>query len=687
MNRPVTPNQSRLPPSSPAGHHDDKVNKAALKGASLAFKKSMPKLKPNTATPTQSPDNRALIAATSASRDHSLSRPPTSAKTSRVIKRQTTGSSVLEQQSSQHSSQHSSQQSSQQSNASQHLGPPGRHAMADPRSPSFIAATLAVSRSGTPSPNHPPQSHPYSQQTSRRPQNGSTGGYSAANSVASLDLATDTASIPSTNALISMFEKRDGDDTDPVKKAIAAPDNYQLPGISSNKLRPMTPPRTMSPVAKNDVSPSRLASARAWERAASASPPASVKEVAQERARRPPNITIESKKRPPTPPPARTKNEVEVAGQSQALQSRGKPRATTPPPKQIKRSETEILSPQPRRTASQKILLEAAEEPTGKDRRPPAVKPKPQRVIPLDNIPEPITPANESLQRSTVTQPLRSSSTISNDTFVSASSAPSPLPDSPHGTGTRPPTPDTVRLSSTRPLSAQTTSTSARRGRPSAGSSRWTGSNLPLESLTNAMVAGSLASARMTPTTVYSPPPPPAQRRTPHMRQTLRQPPNKSDDEDSRARSHHRKPLGKLGGGNKHSHHEGARKRWREEITARERKRYEGVWASNRGLWLEYNKHRGGGSSGGSSGELVANVVVRDIWARSRLPFDELAEVWDLVDNDRKGTLDRTEFVVGMWLIDQRLRGRKIPRKVTDSVWGSAKGVRVLGPKHKHHKK
>ena len=78
----------------------------------------------------------------------------------------------------------------------------------------------------------------------------------------------------------------------------------------------------------------------------------------------------------------------------------------------------------------------------------------------------------------------------------------------------------------------------------------------------------------------------------------------------------------------------------------------------------------------------VANVIVRDIWRRSRLPEDELAEVWDLVDRDRRGVLGKQEFVVGMWLIDQRLKGRKIPTKVSSSVWGSANGVvRVVGPK------
>ena len=146
---------------------------------------------------------------------------------------------------------------------------------------------------------------------------------------------------------------------------------------------------------------------------------------------------------------------------------------------------------------------------------------------------------------------------------------------------------------------------------------------------------------------------------------------------------HRKKPLGKLSSRKKHAHHEGARKRWREEITARERQRYEGVWASNRGLLLDGPSAAVNGLKDVEASQLIANVVARDIWARSRLPFDELAEVWDLVDTQGKGALNRAEFVVGMWLIDQRLRGRKIPRKVSDSVWGSAKGVIVSGPKTK----
>lgn len=118
-------------------------------------------------------------------------------------------------------------------------------------------------------------------------------------------------------------------------------------------------------------------------------------------------------------------------------------------------------------------------------------------------------------------------------------------------------------------------------------------------------------------------------------------------------------------------------------MTDRERKRYEAVWASNRG-WLLQRPGAAGGSGSGDVSECVANVVVRDLWRRSRLPDDELAEVWELVDRGKQGMLTRPEFVVGMWLIDQRLRGRKLPHKVSDSLWGSANGLTVKKPKVRH---
>ncbi|KAL6885285.1 hypothetical protein HDV57DRAFT_492569 [Trichoderma longibrachiatum] len=206
-----------------------------------------------------------------------------------------------------------------------------------------------------------------------------------------------------------------------------------------------------------------------------------------------------------------------------------------------------------------------------------------------------------------------------------------------------------------------------------------------LDNLTDAIVAGSLASARLTPhhsgPTSLAPPPLPKRQKSPRLLHTLRQPHNVLDEEEDHHKKGHRALLRK----GKHAHHEGSRKKWREEIRPRERKRYEALWASNRGILLTDTRVMSPATSLSSDldrdvSQCVANVVVREVWKRSRLPDDELAEIYDLVDRSRTGMLSRAEFVVGTWLVDQRLKGRKVPAKVTDSVWGSANGVRVKGP-------
>lgn len=201
---------------------------------------------------------------------------------------------------------------------------------------------------------------------------------------------------------------------------------------------------------------------------------------------------------------------------------------------------------------------------------------------------------------------------------------------------------------------------------------------LTIDSLANAMVASSLASSRAP--SPSKPPPLPLPRRhskrslfhhnhsseqasrdtSPFkggMRQTMRDAKSSSEDEKHRhgKRSHGIKK-------HPHKHHEGDRKRYRTEIMERERKRYEGVWAANKGLLLPPDTPHS-----------VCNIIVRDIWKRSRLPNDVLEEVWDLVDTQGVGRLEREEFVVGMWLIDQRLKGNKLPIKVSESVWSSVR--------------
>ncbi|KIW60009.1 hypothetical protein PV05_00262 [Exophiala xenobiotica] len=235
-------------------------------------------------------------------------------------------------------------------------------------------------------------------------------------------------------------------------------------------------------------------------------------------------------------------------------------------------------------------------------------------------------------------------------------------------------------------------------------------------SLADAMVASSVASQR-TGSRVSSPksrPPPPIPRRRsksvgpvdgirhhlhfPGLRSETPQPPQplkplparpmrhtlrrQLSDHDEHVEVHHKRGRGHW---TRHpnKHHEGDRKRWRDKVTERERKRYEGVWAANRGVLVDLDPDiaiSGYNKDGTPISDLVVNVVVRDIWERSRLPRDVLEEVWDLVARPGEKALNREEFVVGLWLIDQRLKGRKLPVRVSPSVWSSVRhpqGVKI----------
>lgn len=187
------------------------------------------------------------------------------------------------------------------------------------------------------------------------------------------------------------------------------------------------------------------------------------------------------------------------------------------------------------------------------------------------------------------------------------------------------------------------------------------------------------------------PKPPP----TRNLRTTMRRDPSSSSDEEDGER-YKRKGSRIMGMGRKHpnKHHEGTRRRWRDQITERERKRYEGVWAANKGLFVSTPPSSRSSSqpslfSDEDPAHDVTNIAAKEIWLRSRLPEHVLEEVWDLVDSRGIGRLKREEFVVGMWLVDQRLKGRKLPIKVSESVWASVRGPLGLkvkvGDRH-HHK-
>ncbi|EPE29566.1 EF-hand [Glarea lozoyensis ATCC 20868] len=205
-----------------------------------------------------------------------------------------------------------------------------------------------------------------------------------------------------------------------------------------------------------------------------------------------------------------------------------------------------------------------------------------------------------------------------------------------------------------------------------------------IDSLANAIVASSLASSRAASPSKSLRPPAPPSRRSPRghhlyhgetsrsgspskpvgLRTTMRKPKLEKEPDEGAKRRMKKAHLMKK---HPNKHHEGDRKRWRDEITERERRRYEAVWASNRGLHL---------SAGLESS--VSNLVVRDIWSRSRLNSDILEEAYDLVNRTEGGSLGKEEFVVGLWLVDQRLKGRKLPIRVSDSVWHSVGVLRDM---------
>ena len=105
----------------------------------------------------------------------------------------------------------------------------------------------------------------------------------------------------------------------------------------------------------------------------------------------------------------------------------------------------------------------------------------------------------------------------------------------------------------------------------------------------------------------------------------------------------------------------------------------------------------------------IVGIVVREIWKRSRLSDEMLAQIWDLIlthrykmlrprfeleTNDSStsdasifddGTLTETEFLVGMWMVDQCLYGRKLPKEIEPSVWDSVESTGAFDARRLRH--
>ncbi|KAI6779407.1 increased rdna silencing irs4 [Emericellopsis cladophorae] len=715
----MTTNQLHgLPASSSA-------SSAALRGASLAFQNGNKSR--GLAAPSTDSHDRALAAAT--------------------ISAQTTGGSTnglpdIDQQQARTIINSRLQQQTQ------YLSPKngGKDA-------SFIAATLAASRSASPSPRvrRSPSVNTIRSHTGSPSHLGSP---TAAEHV-------DAASIPPTGNLIRMFEggsprrRRHGGSVDEGiiarRRSTPSPKRVQrLPrdpsqeslgeeeeeGDHKHEKTPDIPPqqstrpKTPHPkpvIMQQKPTPERIATSKKQDKLSPASrahtptptesqPRSTKHHTARDEVEKPrPNTKpVDAQKRPSNPPKP-------VAADPKPPRSA----AAKPPPEStsynmaelrspvLGQSTPEIQSPAPRRL--NKLPLPPPPPPTPPQHSRTISRPSPQLLSPGDpekrdsprakkSQPQPPTPPKprEStrvvkragslknglgrIQTSELDLARTSETDSPQDVFVSAPTSPTYSSPPPQRMPQRLPSP------TERDVGRNTPSPTRWSQRPSQQPSR---NNLDFDSLTSAIMAGSLASSRLTPSNTGSTMPPilPQRTRSPRLRTTMRNAAAQSSDSEDDRHKKSRRPKLRSG---KHAHHEGARKKWRDQIRPRERKRYEAVWASNRGYHLPTTSSgassiRSGTTRDGTAAaaespvdyaEYIANVVVRDIWRRSRLPEDELVEVWELVDRKKRGMLDRSEFVVGMWLIDQRLRGRKIPQKVSDSVWASAHGMlRVKTPK------
>ncbi|KAF2140789.1 uncharacterized protein K452DRAFT_299494 [Aplosporella prunicola CBS 121167] len=694
---------------------------AALRGASAAFAK--PPTKPKPALNTYSGSNGALAAAKRSTTPQQPAR----------IQRQETGNSVRS------TTAHNNSNNSNNTLSPRSAGPlgvpssPGTRA----RSPSILAASLAAARH-TPAPSENTDTKARSSTVASRQSSSrstdSTPGRGAADDtkarygmdkkaltptrspkgsvVAKTPETTDATSIQPTTNLVKMFEQNnDAPSKSPRPSPKPSPKPKPILGPVLTSRGPA--PEIKSPKPQRNITP-QFAAAPSYGALQEAPPPKAQRPVSagEGEARR-----VVSDKPRPKPKPAALSGEVPTKGRVASSQSAMKP--TLPPIPAKKKAPDYDAS----RRKSDVPPPRKADDADSDDSEAYASAPE--------------TKADETKEKPSVPPPRKKGVTkpAPADTAVITTITNAPAVPPPRRAGQKPALPERTTQQPSKPVAPPPP---RRRSHSDAGHAKAPPPTLPSTSstykrgslkllqphmtgdgLANAMVGAALASSQGTsPASTSAGPPLPPPRKgeqhhhhllphghhknplhalpltsrtpsppkrtgangTPLLRPTLRKQPSSSSEDSDSGRDTKHKRKRHLGPKAPNRHAEGARRRWRDSVTPREKKRYEGVWAANKGLCLEMVYPRCGlkaEDEGRGLEDEVVGAVVRDIWGRSRLPAGVLQEVWDLVDERGVGRLRREEFVVGMWLVDQALKGRKLPVKVQESVWRSVTGAGV----------
>ncbi|KAJ4343544.1 Increased rDNA silencing protein [Didymella glomerata] len=706
--------RSLAPQSTGVSDTQHNVRDAALIGAASAFARPAPKPQHLTNTYTGS-SNGALLAATKVG----TGRPGTSGGAA-PLQRDYTGGSSRGVSRPQPSPKHVSSSSS--------LGVPDTHVDRAP-SPAHTAATLAAARLSPlrPAPQArgsnmiserdanerdvlPPsgsvgsvlarleqqkpsqQASPRQQPRRRRDSFGSQSAASAAASTGPPDRPTDDTPIPPTNSLVNMFEQfRPVTPTQPPTAPSVVVRNSPPPVKSPKPQRNFTLP----PEPKNEIPQTRTGTntppLKPKSKPSIEMPPPQPLDGAKETSR---SLLSQTQTAPLKSPPIKQKPIQLAALNTKAttgLQGRPKSQDSKRSATFNRRLSTSIESNAPSSPASFKSAKEEQEE----DEKTKIAMPPPLEEE------EKAKPALLPPRRSNT----RKAESVPADAKLLKPSVPPPRRQ---GKSTSPlAAPDRLQPQRLSPPNRPSSATGSVYHNPYQRESvKAITKHMTGESLSSAIMGAALASSR---TSSPAPPPtmdpifPPRPQKHHHhhhpfhrspspqkssppkqnkLRTTLRKAPStpSSSDDEIDFKGKGNRILGMKVRKHPNKHHEGTRKRWRDAITERERKRYEGVWAANKGLLLPLPA----GSARDRSvveddhpSQDVVNLVVREIWSRSRLPEHVLEEVWALVDGREVGRLTRVEFVVGLWLVDQRLKGRKLPTRVSDSVWTSARGLGI----------
>ncbi|WVQ80854.1 hypothetical protein IAT38_002961 [Cryptococcus sp. DSM 104549] len=89
-------------------------------------------------------------------------------------------------------------------------------------------------------------------------------------------------------------------------------------------------------------------------------------------------------------------------------------------------------------------------------------------------------------------------------------------------------------------------------------------------------------------------------------------------------------------------------------------------------------------ANAGPSNGLVQGDKARDVFVKSGLSYEKLGQIWNLADTQDRGSLDLTDFIIGMYLIQSCMSNPSLvlPPTLPQGTYEAASGGRAPPPQH-----